>query len=82
MRYTVMAQRIQTTVGAGRGGFPGTEWTSSVSLPQFDIQADHINDAIYKAGWILDTRRDATTKHSFTVTDGNGNVWDENGRKL
>lgn len=87
MQYTVMARRHQSTsTKQGRDKsadwMPPTEYRSSADLPQFTVQATHAREALYLAGWILDTRRDPTTTHTYTITDGNGHVWDETGKEL
>lgn len=85
--FTIMARRHQNTtsmLGRNASGraFPPTEFRSSTDLPQFSVITSLPSEAIYFAGWILNTRRDPTTTHTYTITDGNGNIWDETGRKL
>ncbi len=80
-RYTIIAQRARFTSVPTHRGLPATEYRSSIGLPQFDIICETIQEALHKAHWILDTRRDPTILHTFTVTDGD-NVWDERGKKL
>ena len=87
--FNVQAVRTKTTralpsnpVARKRNWMPPSEYTSTVSLPQFDLQAEHANAAVYAVGWLLGAGDSPDVRHTFTVTDGNGNVWDETGRKL
>lgn len=68
MVYTILPMRKQVTHTKTKKGFPATEWTSSIGLPMFEIEAASPNDAAYKARWILLDSEFVT--HTFTMTDG------------